>query len=342
MQSGKRENLKCKLQWQQATINFAFQVFPFPVLDCNLFPEAAAITSAQLQHELQALDERINAILPPRYVGCFEDVPSASMGSASLNYDASGRVDWGEIWTSFCHLALAGGPPHRGKLLGPVSADEIATEPDAARKVAEEIARGIGLTTPFGTVPGKMPGWVGVSCDDAEMAGWLERAIVAENVIARRDGATLLVPAGPRFRVEKEIKNVIVSVAKTSHYLVEHVPEGSRPKGMAGKLVEPPLPTEIDAAHDAYQTAIAELAEFAGQLRLETVADQAPGWIGLRCASEEMAIWICRAIIVDDILARREGAVLCLPVSLGSSSSADRALVCNSLNRALRLWTAKP
>ena len=56
------------------------------------------------------------------------------------------------------------------------------------------------------------------------MAGWLVRAIVMENVAARRRGAILELPAAPHFRLEKEIKNVITVIAKTCHYWLGHMP----------------------------------------------------------------------------------------------------------------------
>jgi sirohydrochlorin cobaltochelatase len=49
------------------------------------------------------------------------------------------------------------------------------------------------------------------------------RAIVVENVCVRREGSVLFLPAGPAFRMEKEIKNVITVVAKTHHYWTEHL-----------------------------------------------------------------------------------------------------------------------
>lgn len=66
------------------------------------------------------------------------------------------------------------------------------------------------------------PGWVGLVCPQEEMAIWLLRAIVVENVSVRREGSTLFLPAGPAYRIEKEIKNVITAVAKTHHYWTEH------------------------------------------------------------------------------------------------------------------------
>jgi sirohydrochlorin cobaltochelatase len=54
------------------------------------------------------------------------------------------------------------------------------------------------------------------------MAIWLMRAIVVENVLARREGAVLYLPAGPGFTLSGEIKNVVTAVAKTYHYWLEH------------------------------------------------------------------------------------------------------------------------
>jgi sirohydrochlorin cobaltochelatase len=161
-------------------------------------------------------------ILPPRYRGG-QAVSSARMSSsAPLTYDAEGRVAWDRVWRGFCHLALAGGPPHRGKLLEPPSRDEVLADPDASARVAAEIARGLSLVTRLPTVTDAAPGWVGLVCPDEEMAIWLLRAIVVENVSVRREGATLFLPAGPAYRIEKEIKNVITAVAKTHHYWTEH------------------------------------------------------------------------------------------------------------------------
>ena len=72
------------------------------------------------------------------------------------------------------------------------------------------------------------PGWVRVTCLGDAMAGWLLRAIVMENVAARRQGAMLELPAAPHFRLEKEIKNVITVIAKTCHYWVGHMPRAQQ------------------------------------------------------------------------------------------------------------------
>jgi urease accessory protein len=162
------------------------------------------------------------AFLPPRYQGD-ESVSSAPMGAADLKLDAEGRVAWDEMWQSFCDLALAGGPPHRGTLLEPVAPEAVRANPEGYGVVIDELARGIGMITGLDVVKDGAPGWIGVVCADEAMALWLLRAIVVENVAVRREGNVLYLPAAPDFQPGGEIKNVITVVAKTHHYWNEHL-----------------------------------------------------------------------------------------------------------------------
>jgi len=152
------------------------------------------------------------------------------MGSAKLRYDENGLIPWDEIWTSFCDLAMAGGPPHRGKLLEPVSLESIAADWSQYEAVVRELRRGIALASGLATTESPYTGWVAVICDDERMAAWMMRAILVENVIVRREANILFMPAGPAFRVEKEIKNVITSIAKTVHYWRAHLRSRQPPK----------------------------------------------------------------------------------------------------------------
>jgi hypothetical protein len=159
--------------------------------------------------------------LPPRYRNG-KVVSAAPMGAPSLCYTDDGLVAWNEIWTDFCDLALAGGPPHRGTLLEPVAPEQAKVSQEAYERVVAEIERGFQLVTGLPTVRSASLGWVGLQCDDEEMALWMLRAIVVENVCVRREGNVLYLPAGPDFYLENEIKNVITVVAKTHHYWKEH------------------------------------------------------------------------------------------------------------------------
>lgn len=254
-----------------------------------------SLTDLTTNADLDALDAKINRLLPARYQHCYQSVPPTSMGSAGLEYDHNGRVAWGEIWTSFCDLALAGGPPHRGRLLEPVDPEAVADHPERHRAVVDELDRAIRLVSNRRLVAGYAPGWIGVPCATGEEASWLRAAVVAENVSARRRGTVLQLPAGPDFRVEKEIKNVVVALAKVGHFWDGHLSA---------------------AQQSAFPVTILDrrLCEVIGRA-VDTVIY--PGWVGVPCDGEEMAAWLLRATAVEGLLARREVEVLYLPVGIG-------------------------
>lgn len=171
--------------------------------------------------ETPSFESRMDAALPPQYRE--RAANPAPMGSAGLVYDDAGQVAWNRMWGSFCDLALAGGPTHRGTLLEPPIPDEVKAQPEAYEKVVAELERAVPLVTGLETVKSANPGWVGVRCRDEAMAVWLLRAVIVENVMVRRQGSVLFLPAGPGYKLEKEIKNVVTALAKTHHYFTEHL-----------------------------------------------------------------------------------------------------------------------
>ncbi len=193
----------------------------------------------------------LGAILPPRYQGAAE-VSSAPMGAAPLKYADDGSVAWDELWTDFCDLALAGGPPHRGDLLTAPLPEEVRDHPDEQARVLDDLARGLRLITGWPVLRDAVPGWIGLGCPDAAAAIWLMRAIIVENIAVRREATTLFLPAGPAFRLGHEIKNVITVVAKTHHYWTEHVQsavggrQSSEPNGAT--TAPPVMPLETQSA----------------------------------------------------------------------------------------------
>lgn len=296
------------------------------------------------QAELALLDAKVNALLPLRYQSCLDSVSPTSMGSAALKYGPDCRVAWAEIWTHFCDLALAGGPPHRGTLLEAPTPEEVMAEPAGYQLVYEEIVRGIRMTTGLDASAGPEPGWVAVRCHGEEMAGWLLRAVMAENVFVRQEGVTIQVPAGPRFRVAKEVKNVVVALAKTCHYWSDHLSKSEQANAasaMAGQavpsLLQPPSRPEVLAYADEY----AALAERMGRsLRqatgLPVVRSPALGWVGVSFPDDWTAAWHVRAAIAENILARRETEALFLPVPT-PASGLDRFEAVERVARLRRL-----
>ncbi len=149
--------------------------------------------------------------------------PAAAMASAPFVWTADGRPDWGSMWTSFCDLALYGGPPQRG----PESALRApATEPAGSDgEMLAEMRRGIWETTGLYAEP-SASGWLSVTCESPTMAAWMCAAIILENVDARVEEDRLLVPAGPGYQLKDEVKSIITVVAKTHHYWQAHVTGG--------------------------------------------------------------------------------------------------------------------
>jgi sirohydrochlorin cobaltochelatase len=149
-------------------------------------------------------------------------VSAAPMGGAPFVWRDDGRPDWSAMWTSFCDLALYGGPPHRGEdsaLVAP-AADAVPTAGDAA--MLTEIRRGIWETTGlFAEQAGA--GWVAVTCASRKMAAWLTATIILENVEARCEEERLLLPTQPGLTLTDQVKSLVTVVAKTHHYWQAHV-----------------------------------------------------------------------------------------------------------------------
>ncbi|MDQ6661872.1 MAG: hypothetical protein M3Z24_13030 [Chloroflexota bacterium] len=190
--------------------------------DVYVPPVSAAAMGESGTSQRGTASSAMSNILPPRYQGG-KKVSSAPMGTAPMRYTDGGQVAWNDMWTDFCDLALAGGPPHRDTLLEPVAPDEVKANLPAYEQVINEIERGLRLVTGLPIIRSERLGWIGLKCADEEMALWLLRAIIVENVCVRREGTVLFLPVGPDFKMDKEIKNVITVVAKTHHYWMEHM-----------------------------------------------------------------------------------------------------------------------
>lgn len=264
---------------------------------------------------LARLDQRLAVLLPPLYRERYQDIEPTPMRSAPWVYDDEGRVAWDRMWGGFCDLAMAGGPPHKGRWLAPATAAEVAAAPERYAEVVEEQRRGIGLASGLDVRQAEEPGWVPVACYGEAMAEWLRRAIVMENVAAKRRRHHLDLPASPAFRVEREIRNVVTVIAKTSHYWLEHLPPpqqyaiGALFHQMAdeGLLVGP---MDVAPAADAG----APLAAALTRAGLPVASAAAAGWVGIACVDVASAVWMMRALAAGNVLARREETTLLVPV----------------------------
>ena len=274
-------------------------------------------------HSFATLQKIIRTILPEEYQDSYESVEPVSMGSAQLKFGEDGKVAWDDIWDTFCNLAIAGGPPHKGKLLEPASREEIAAKPALYKQVVDEVCRGIRMVTSLSVMPSPIPGWVRVDCGNRGTAGWMTRAIAMENVSAHYEGTTVDLPAGPDFRVEKEIKNVVTVMAKTDHYWLGHMGRAQQREisdlfeamALETPLIQPAMlnhDLDVEADMILQRKMSRAIRESIG---LGTVQVPRPGWIGVDCGSVKTAIWMMRAMVASNVLSRREETVLFLPVN---------------------------
>jgi len=294
----------------------------------------AAKLSAEDERAFDSLELRIKTILPEEYQECYDEVEPVSMGSAGLKFGRDGKVAWQDIWDTFCDLAMAGGPPHKGKLLQPASREEIDAQPARYRDVVGEIGRGIDMVSGLAATASPVPGWVRVQCASPGMAGWLARAITMENVAARCEGAMLDLPAGPDYRLEKEIKNVITVIAKSCHYWLDHmwsaqqrvIGELFATMEMESPLIQPAL-GGYDFRPDTYpllrQKMSASIRQMTGLSPLDVPC---AGWLGVECPSVRAAIWMMRAMVASNVLSRREEKALFVPINPVTDPSGDRVV----------------
>ncbi len=261
---------------------------------------------------LDQLDARLRILLPEQYQEAYESVQPVSMGTAGLKFAPDGTVAWDEIWQSFCDLAMAGGPSHKGALLAPGDPSAITGNQAAYDAVADEICRGIWLAADLPAQADTSPGWVRVQCHNATMADWLTRAIVMENVAARSSGVMLYLPAAPHFRLEKEIKNVITVIAKTAHYWMGHMSRSQK------ALIA-----------DLFMTLSAESP------LIEPEMTGWAKWRAVECSSVSAAVWMMRALAAFNIVARREQASLLVPIN--DDQDPDGAIVAGAIARVHQL-----
>jgi hypothetical protein len=235
------------------------------------------------------VEARLRVLLPPEYHDTYQDLRATPMRGAGLQFDADGRVAWNRIWQSFCDLAIAGGPPHKGRLLEPGAAAGIAEAPDAHLDVLDELARGVTMASELPTDESPHLGWIRVVCHSDVMAGWMYRAITQENVAVRREGRALDLPASPDFRVDKEIKNVVTVVAKTTHYWMGHIPREQRI--IIGDL-------------------LARMDDEAPLVEPHWTDAGTAQWWAVPCATVAETLRLMQALLTVNVLARREDTTL--------------------------------
>jgi sirohydrochlorin cobaltochelatase len=141
-------------------------------------------------------------------------------------------------------------------------------------------------------------------------------------VSARREHLALYLPASPAYRIEKEIKNVITVVAKTCHYWFDHIPKLQ--KWDIGQLfarieaesllIQPALfdPRDFDECKRLSDKVVEAIRSATG---LKASNQEYVDWVGTECSDIHKAIWLMRTTVVNNVVSRREGTTVFMPVN---------------------------
>jgi hypothetical protein len=167
------------------------------------------------------------------------------------------------------------------------------------------------------------------------MAEWLVRAITMENVAVRRcEGGTIDLPAGPEYRLEREIKNVITVIAKTSHYWNGHMPAAQRHRitelfrrlEAESPLLQPAFAFPVGDEEKGRRLRVWMAEALRERTGLEASERGYDGWVGVLCPDVSSALWMMRRMVASNTLARREETTIFLPADPANETEARVAV----------------
>lgn len=106
-----------------------------------------------------------------------------------------------------------------------------------------------------------------------------------------------------------------------------------------GTLLEPISPLEVSSDPEAYVQVVAEI-ERGIQLvtGLTTLYSPVPGWVGVECEDEMMAIWLQQAILAENVSIRRDGSKLYLPAGPNFQLQAEIKNVITAIAKTHHYW----
>ncbi|GAC1366445.1 MAG: hypothetical protein NVSMB44_30150 [Ktedonobacteraceae bacterium] len=91
-----------------------------------------------------------------------------------------------------------------------------------------------------------------------------------------------------------------------------------------GTLLEPVALADIQAQPEAYERVVAEIERGLQMITgLPIIRSPIPGWVGMLCASEAMAVWIQQAILAENVSVRRSELVIYLPAGPAFSTKVE-------------------
>ena len=114
---------------------------------------------------------------------------------------------------------------------------------------------------------------------------------------------------------------MITVIAKTCHYWLGHMWRAQRhavselfeQMNAESPLVKPAISEDASSSDTGIASEIAE--SILRQTGLRSSAHCYAGWLGLECPNVRSAVWMMRMMVGSNVLSRREGTVLFVPVN---------------------------
>ncbi len=104
-------------------------------------------------------------------------------------------------------------------------------------------------------------------------------------------------------------------------------------------LLEPDSPQEAVSDLDRYGEVLQEMARGITVVTgCSVVMSRTPGWIGVQCDSEEMAIWTLRGMMAENVTVLRDGNVLYLPASPNYTLESEIVNVVSTCAKVFHYW----
>lgn len=107
-----------------------------------------------------------------------------------------------------------------------------------------------------------------------------------------------------------------------------------------GTMLEPVSASEVHSNPEQYRNVCREIARGMNLVTgMQTIANARPGWVGLVCNSEAMAAWMEKAIFMENVTVRRNGATLYLPASSKYRLEYEIKNVITAVAKTHHYWT---
>ena len=293
---------------------------------------------------LEALEVRLRVLLPEEYQDSYETCEPKPMGSAGLKYGADGQVAWDEMWGASAIWRWPAGRRTRARCSSRLARGDRRASRSLRRGRRRDLPRHHdGDRSPRASVAD--PGWVRVTCFSDAMAGVAAaRHRDGERVGARAAARPSICRPRPASGSKRRSRTSSPSSPRPATTGSGHMPREQQ-RAIAdlfaahggGVATHRSGRRREDGARASAPEGLSRAIE--RETGWKAAHHQYRGWLGVECSTVKAAIWMMRMMVASNVLSRREGTVLFLPVN--DVSDAGGEIVTRLLTRVHRFAAAR-